>query len=65
VFNGHRGELHEIVFEYALSLGIPIKLGKKAVAYFEDENEAGVELEDGERVCRANHGTENTKLKSR
>jgi len=50
VFNGHRGELHEIVFEYALSLGIEIKLGKKAVAYFEDEKEAGIELEDGERV---------------
>ncbi|KAH6662542.1 putative MAK1-like monooxygenase [Halenospora varia] len=29
VFNGHRGELHTIVFEYAQSIGIKINLGKK------------------------------------
>lgn len=49
-FNGHRGELHEIVFEYAKELGIPIHLGKKVVQYFEDEKEAGIELEGGEKV---------------
>jgi len=50
VFNGHRGELHEIVFEYARELGIEIKLERKAVGYFEDEDAAGVEFEDGEKV---------------
>jgi DNA-binding XRE family transcriptional regulator len=51
VFNGHRGELHEIVFEYARDeLGIPIHLGKRAVQYFEDGKKAGIELENGEKV---------------
>ena len=51
VFNGHRGELHEIVFNYAKDeLGIPIHLGKRIVQYFEDENEAGIILDDGEKV---------------
>jgi hypothetical protein len=50
VFNGHRGELHEIVFEYARELGIPIHLGKRVVQYFEDGEKAGIELESGEKV---------------
>lgn len=51
VFNGHRGELHEIVFEYARDeLGIPIHLGKRVVQYFEDGEKAGIELESGEKV---------------
>lgn len=51
VFNGHRGELHEIVFEYARDeLGIPIHLGKRVVQYFEGEGKAGIELESGEKV---------------
>ena len=51
VFNGHRGELHEIVFEYARKeLGIPIHLNNRIENYFEDENSAGIELANGERV---------------
>lgn len=51
VLNGHRGELHEIVFNYVRDqLQIPIHLGKKVVTYFENENEAGVELETKEKV---------------
>lgn len=51
VFNGHRGELHEIVFEYARGeLGIPIHLGKRVVQYFEGGGKAGIELESGEKV---------------
>ncbi|KAI5272526.1 putative MAK1-like monooxygenase [Aureobasidium subglaciale] len=51
VFNGHRGELHTIVFEYARDeLGIPIYLGKRTQEYFEDETQAGIVLEDGEKV---------------
>ncbi|EED18802.1 monoxygenase, putative [Talaromyces stipitatus ATCC 10500] len=41
-FNGHRGEIHEIVFKHALARGIDIRLGQKVIDYFEDENEAGV-----------------------
>jgi 2-polyprenyl-6-methoxyphenol hydroxylase-like FAD-dependent oxidoreductase len=44
-FNGHRGELHEIVFRYAEKLGIKIHLGRRVVRYFEDEEGAGVEFE--------------------
>jgi 2-polyprenyl-6-methoxyphenol hydroxylase-like FAD-dependent oxidoreductase len=51
VFNGHRGELHMIVFHYAKDvLGIPIRTGCKVNEYFEDAQGAGVVLEDGERV---------------
>ena len=51
VFNGHRGEIHEVVFNYARDeLGIPIHLGNRINRYFEDEHEAGIELENGERI---------------
>lgn len=51
VFNGHRGELHQVVFEYARDeLGIEIHLGRRVEGYFEGEEGAGVVLGDGERV---------------
>lgn len=51
VFNGHRGELHTVVFNYAKNeLGIPIHLGQRVTKYFEDENQAGIILDSGERV---------------
>ena len=51
VFNGHRGELHEIVFNHAKDdLNIPITLGNRVVGYFEDADKAGIELENGEKV---------------
>ncbi|KAJ6014956.1 hypothetical protein N7540_009547 [Penicillium herquei] len=51
VFNGHRGELHTVVFNYAKDdLGIPIHLGQKVTEYFEDENEAGIVLECGSKI---------------
>lgn len=51
VFNGHRGELHTIVFEYARDeLGIPIHLGRRIQNYFEDEKEAGILLDNGDKV---------------
>ncbi|RYP78558.1 hypothetical protein DL771_000511 [Monosporascus sp. 5C6A] len=51
-FNGHRGELHAIVFHYARDeLGIPIHLGHKIETYFEDEGQSGIVLESGEKVA--------------
>lgn len=51
MFNGYQGELHEIVFNHAKDdLGIPIPLGEKVTRYFEDDNQAGIELEGGEKV---------------
>ncbi|KAK0640555.1 hypothetical protein B0T16DRAFT_430723 [Cercophora newfieldiana] len=51
IFNGHRGELHEVVFNYARDeLGIPIHLGQHVDEYFEDEHQAGIVLKDGQKV---------------
>lgn len=51
VFNGHRGELHTVVFEYARDeLGIPIHLNRRIQKYFETESEAGIVLDSGERI---------------
>jgi 2-polyprenyl-6-methoxyphenol hydroxylase-like FAD-dependent oxidoreductase len=51
VFNGHRGELHSIVFNYAKDeLGIPIHLGHRVTQYWEDEDQAGIILDDGTKV---------------
>jgi len=51
VFNGHRGELHMIIFYYAKDvLGIDIRTNSRVVEYFEDGKQAGVVLENGERV---------------
>ncbi|KAL3426058.1 hypothetical protein PVAG01_02849 [Phlyctema vagabunda] len=47
-YNGHRGEIHEIVYNYALDMGIDIRLGHKIEDYFESELEAGV-ISNGER----------------
>lgn len=56
VFNGHRGELHTSVFEYARDeLNIPIHLGRRIEKYFEDDNEAGIVLENGEKVSWVCH----------
>ena len=50
-FNGHRGELHQVIFDYARDeLGIPIHLGQRIEEYFEDDGQAGIILETGERV---------------
>lgn len=40
--NGHRGELHRILYEHALARGIEIRLGQSVVDYFEDETQAGI-----------------------
>jgi 2-polyprenyl-6-methoxyphenol hydroxylase-like FAD-dependent oxidoreductase len=51
VLNGHRGELHQVVFNYAKDdLGIPIHLGHHVDQYFEDDDKAGIILKNGERV---------------
>ncbi|KAF2237760.1 FAD/NAD(P)-binding domain-containing protein [Viridothelium virens] len=49
-FNGHRGEIHEIVYEYARELGIEIRLDQQVMEYWETDTEAGVVL-NGERMA--------------
>ena len=48
-FNGHRGEIHEIVYEFAKELGIEIRLGQQVLEYWETETEAGVVV-NGEKM---------------
>lgn len=51
VFNGHRGELHQIIFDYARDeLGIPIHLGHFVEEYFEDAGQAGIIVKGGRKV---------------
>jgi 2-polyprenyl-6-methoxyphenol hydroxylase-like FAD-dependent oxidoreductase len=41
-YNGHRGEIHEIVYQHALDIGVDIRLGHKVDDYFETDTETGV-----------------------
>ncbi|KAK1761652.1 hypothetical protein QBC33DRAFT_520249 [Phialemonium atrogriseum] len=50
-YNGHRGELHQVIFDYARDeLGIPIHLNNRIEQYFEEDEQSGIILENGERV---------------
>ena len=40
-YNGHRAEIHQVLYNYAESLGVQINLGKEVVSCWEDE-ERGV-----------------------
>jgi len=47
--NGHRGEIHKVVYDHAVARGLDIRLGHHVVDYFESDDEAGVVLADGRR----------------
>ena len=47
--NGHRGEIHQIVFKHALARGIDIRLGHNVTSYFETDSQAGVETDTGQK----------------
>lgn len=50
-YNGHRGELHQVIFDYARDdLGIPIHLDRRIEQYFEEDGLAGIILNNGEKV---------------
>ncbi|CAK3859748.1 FAD NAD(P)-binding domain-containing [Lecanosticta acicola] len=48
-YNGHRGEIHKIVYDHAVSQGVEILLGQNVTEYFESDCEAGV-IANGERI---------------
>ncbi|KAF8248753.1 FAD/NAD(P)-binding domain-containing protein [Wilcoxina mikolae CBS 423.85] len=50
MYNGHRADIHRVLYEYAMSLGIPIHLGKRITSYHEDDTEgkAWVTTDQGE-----------------
>ena len=48
-YNGHRGEIHKIIYDHAIAQGVDIRLGQQVTEYFENEKEAGV-ISNGGRV---------------
>lgn len=48
--NGHRAELHRVLYEYALANGIDVRLGVEITDYFEDDDKASVVTATGERL---------------
>lgn len=50
MYNGHRADFHRVIYEYAMSLGIPIQLGRRVASYHEDdiEGKAWVVTDEGE-----------------
>jgi flavin-dependent dehydrogenase len=50
VYAGHRGELHEIVYDYAREIGVQMEFSKRVVQYLDTEQERGVVVEGGEKI---------------
>lgn len=48
-FNGHRGEIHRILYDHAVSQGVEIRLGQRVSEYFQNEHAAGV-IANGEKI---------------
>jgi 2-polyprenyl-6-methoxyphenol hydroxylase-like FAD-dependent oxidoreductase len=48
--NGHRGELHSIIYRHAVARGLDIRLGVRVTDYYEDDEGAGV-VANGERLA--------------
>jgi len=46
-YDGHRAEMHQVIYEYAVSLGIDVRFGHTVQEYYEDEasGKAGVRVE--------------------
>ncbi|KAH8802472.1 hypothetical protein F5884DRAFT_471946 [Xylogone sp. PMI_703] len=44
--NGHRGDLHRVIYQHVIDRGIDVRLGQRVTDYFEDEKEAGVIVND-------------------
>lgn len=49
-FAGHRGELHEVISDYAKEIGVEFQFGKTVVEYLDSESELGVRTKDGEKI---------------
>ncbi|KAF1851633.1 salicylate hydroxylase [Cucurbitaria berberidis CBS 394.84] len=48
-YAGHRGQMHDVILDYAKELGVELRFGVKVVDYFESENEAGVVTDKGDK----------------
>lgn len=49
-FAGHRGELHEVLSEYATEIGVEFQFGKTVVQYLDNASELGVLSKDGTKI---------------
>ncbi|KAH6887677.1 salicylate hydroxylase [Thelonectria olida] len=47
MLGGHRGEMHEIVCNYATKIGVNMRFGEKVVGYIDTDNELAVLTSDG------------------
>lgn len=47
---GHRGEMHQIITDYATEIGVEMRFGNKVTQYVDTEEKLGVVLETGEYI---------------
>ncbi|KAH8894024.1 salicylate hydroxylase [Thozetella sp. PMI_491] len=50
VYAGHRGEMHEIVYEYAKEIGVEMQFSKRVEQYLDTDQERGVVVQGGEKI---------------
>lgn len=50
VYAGHRGEMHRIIYEYAVEIGIEMHFGKRVVQYLDTDTERGALVQGGEKI---------------
>ncbi|KAF1843679.1 salicylate hydroxylase [Cucurbitaria berberidis CBS 394.84] len=50
MFAGHRGEMWQIILDYAVSVGVIFRVGRGVEQYLEEEDKAGVRLAGGEEI---------------
>jgi 2-polyprenyl-6-methoxyphenol hydroxylase-like FAD-dependent oxidoreductase len=63
--NGHRGELHKLLYEHALERGIEVRLGQNVTDYFEDDDCAGIEVNGMKHTSDVVFAAEGVKSKGR
>ena len=50
VFSGHRGSMHQIVYDYAVETGVELQFSKRVTSYIDTGQERGVILVDGTKI---------------
>ncbi|KAF0324936.1 FAD binding domain protein [Colletotrichum asianum] len=50
VYAGHRGEMHEIVYSYALEIGVDMRFNTRVAKYLDTDEERGVVTDTGEKI---------------
>ncbi|KAL3487075.1 hypothetical protein BJX62DRAFT_241379 [Aspergillus germanicus] len=50
VYAGHRGEMHEIIYDYAKEIGIELQFSRRVVQFLDSDEERGVIVEGGEKI---------------